>query len=161
MAELQAFKKQDSLQWLVLLNPSYRWRRKFIIQKPHSDFGSLLLAGILLDRTLIVPDTHGAIMKPPRAGICDLCAQGHLHFDASGRLGTFLACPALDTPRRLWLGHSRRLATTAGAVHWWDHQARQYPPTAHSFLSLAFGAELPLLHLYFSRHSSLTPSYLY
>jgi len=124
----------------VLLNPSLRWRRKFVIQKPHSDFGSLLIAGILVDRVFIIPDTRGAIMKPPRAGICDLCAQGCLHFDAGGRLGTFLACPALAVPRQLWLGDSRRLADSAGVAHWWDEQVRQHPHTAHSFLSLAFGA---------------------
>jgi len=88
--EFQALKQQASLQWLVTLKPSYRWRRKFIIQKPHSDSGSLLIAGLLLDRVYIVHDTRGVIMRPPRIGICDLCAHhGHRHFGAGGRLGTY------------------------------------------------------------------------
>eukprot|EP00633_Aureoumbra_lagunensis_P012354 CAMPEP_0197361744 /NCGR_PEP_ID=MMETSP0893-20130614/63566_1 /TAXON_ID=44058 ORGANISM="Aureoumbra lagunensis, Strain CCMP1510" /NCGR_SAMPLE_ID=MMETSP0893 /ASSEMBLY_ACC=CAM_ASM_000539 /LENGTH=196 /DNA_ID=CAMNT_0042883345 /DNA_START=2037 /DNA_END=2627 /DNA_ORIENTATION=+ len=118
--EFQALKQQASLQWLVILKPSYRWRRKFIIQKPHSDSGSLLIAGLLLDRVsyrwrrkfiiqkphsdsgslliagllldrvYIVHDTRGVIMRPPRIGICDLCAHhGHRHFGAGGRLGTY------------------------------------------------------------------------
>mmetsp|Transcript_10310 Transcript_10310/g.15590 ORF Transcript_10310/g.15590 Transcript_10310/m.15590 type:complete len:270 (+) Transcript_10310:2053-2862(+) len=141
--ELQALKQQASLQWLVTLKPSYRWRRKFIIQKPRSDIGSLLIAGLLLDRVYIVPDTRGAIMRPVRTGICDLCAHGHQHFGAGGRLGTFLACPALDYPRHLWLASSRSLAIEYGVGPWWDQQAQLYPPTAHSFLSLAFGADNP------------------
>mmetsp|Transcript_24008 Transcript_24008/g.77239 ORF Transcript_24008/g.77239 Transcript_24008/m.77239 type:complete len:1199 (+) Transcript_24008:528-4124(+) len=127
--------RHASLTLLCLVRPSVKWRKRWILRRRPGDAESELLAGILCDRWLLVPDVR-AQTSEAQPGVCDLCGAAHPGADLAT---TLFVCPSLAAARLSWFAHGRAVAGAAGCLPWWTSSCESGPPTTRRVAAAIFG----------------------